>query len=77
MFNKESKQDSYSAKKLLDKAFCLTSNSSNDVFVKSPYYGHMTFWVDSFALEKKYSFFQLNESYLFFCIHCGMKVFDI
>lgn len=66
IFNKESKQDSYSSKKLLDKAFVnvlyLDKHSLELETEKSPYYGHLTF---GFTFKGKL----LNQ----FCIHCGMK----
>lgn len=77
IFNKESKQDFYSAKKLLDKSFYLTNSSSDGIFIHSPYYGHVTFWFDYFQMEKYRSFFQTNEEINFICVHCGMKVTSI
>ena len=76
IFNKESKQDFYSSKKLLDKAFCLTESSVGDIFIKSPYYGHMTFWFDLFPLSKVITLFPSNRKMNFICVHCGMKVLD-
>jgi RNA-directed DNA polymerase len=71
IFNKESKQDSYSAKKLLQKSFINVLNSDKHFLEleteKCPYYGHLAFL---FKVEKK-DFFSNNSSQ--FCIHCGLK----
>lgn len=83
IFNKESKQDYYSTRKLVERSFSsnfleLSDIQKADLFLfKSPYYGHKTFWFD-------YSFFGYNISSSsehivtnnFFCIFCGAKVWD-
>lgn len=83
IFNKESKQDSYSAKKLLDKVFSNNLKSEKCFFEidieKSPYYGHFVFnfcFKNTFFTKKSYSV--KFEKLLFFdsfsfCIHCGLK----
>nr|YP_009145369.1 ycf13 [Cryptoglena skujai]AKL38994.1 ycf13 [Cryptoglena skujai] len=74
VFNQESKQDSYSTKRLINKCFYeLNPNNKNMAdfgIMKSPFYGHLTFWVNSFYFNPLSS---LNYRSIFFCIHCGMR----
>jgi group II intron reverse transcriptase/maturase len=78
VFNKEAKNDRYSSKNLLDKAFPTVPYSENR-FVnvqgrKSPFDGDTTYWSErnsklydgqtSFALKRQ------NHS----CVHCGLKM---
>ena len=77
VFNKETKQDSYSTKRLLDKAFFLVSSSVlrqlDTTSIDSPYSGHFFFWID---LSPSYKASYLLENYSFcFCIHCGMNFY--
>lgn len=73
-FNKETKQDFYSTKKLLDKCFSPSisneeDNLPSDVFPLI-YSSHITFYLDSFLLSSK----NYNSSHgKYFCIHCGIK----
>nr|YP_007517001.1 ycf13 [Euglena viridis]AEY70774.1 ycf13 [Euglena viridis] len=71
IFNKESKQDYYSTKTLLDRCFYIVSSSDKvnflNTFSISPYYGHMIFWISS-----NHNRFDLKSE--IFCIHCGMNV---
>ena len=62
MFKKESKQDLYSTKSLLNKAFNVKVeiNTESEV-MRTPYYNHLVIR----------SNFLLSNCY--FCIHCGMK----
>lgn len=75
IFNKESKQDRYSAKKLLEKAFINVLNCDKHFLEleteKSPYYGHLTFF---FKFKNK-DFFSNNSvcNSSQFCIHCGLN----
>jgi RNA-directed DNA polymerase len=80
VFNKETKQDRYSSKKLLDKAFPTVSYSENKHVsvkgTKSPYDGDTTYWSErksklygggtSIALKKQ------NHR----CASCGLKFID-
>lgn len=77
VFNKETKQDAYSTKRLLDKSFFLVSpsvdNQVNPVVIDSPYFGHFFFWIDLFP---SYGLSYLLENYsLCICIHCGMNFY--
>lgn len=82
VFNKESKQDFYSTRKLVEKSFSFTEFSSRQkldlLVINSPYYGHKTFWFDysSFFVNKinTSSKYYLNSN--FFCIFCGAKVLN-
>ncbi|MBD2606042.1 reverse transcriptase N-terminal domain-containing protein [Scytonema hofmannii FACHB-248] len=80
VFNKETKQNRYSSKKLLDKAFPAVPYSENKHVsvkgTKSPYYGDTTYWSErnsklyngetSKALKKQ------NHK----CASCGLKFID-
>lgn len=72
IFNKESKQDYYSTKNLLDSCFYIVSSLDKVYFSSSffllPYYGHVTFWTVLF-----YNRFPSKSEC--FCIHCGMNFF--
>ena len=76
IFNKESKQDFYSSKKLLEKSFvnvfCSDKHFLELETEKSPYYGHLTI---GYSLNKRARYSNLNWEVNFcqFCIHCGMK----
>jgi len=80
IFNKESKQDLYSTKKLIRKCFSFTSAVLEDKIVNSlPYYGHVTFWIDflnfyNISFIKKH--FKLPSDH-YFCIFCGTRIIDI
>lgn len=65
IFNKESKQDFYSSKNLLDKTFYVLNLQDKNINI-SPYYGHVTFWKDSF-------FYKTEKISNLICIHCGMN----
>ena len=74
LFNKESRQDSYSAKKLVEKCFLNVLRSEKSFqeldVEKSPYFGHFIFsYTLKFKRSKETSFINFNP----FCIHCGMK----
>lgn len=78
VFNKESKQDFYSSRKLLDKAFSKILNFDKHYLElekeKSPYFGHLVF---SYDLGRKSDILinhQLAYSSIFFCLHCGLKI---
>lgn len=77
VFNKEAKQDRYSTKRLLEKSFFLLKPSlkmSVDLQVKrSPYYGHMSFFIDYVDFNSK-SDYKKTFAYNCFCIHCGMNI---
>lgn len=72
MFLKESRQDFYSTKRLLDRSFYVLSDLDKNFqdfnIVNSPYYGHLIFYFNSSNYHVKFSFFRN-----FFCFHCGMK----
>jgi hypothetical protein len=75
VFNKETKQDTYSTKRLLDKSFFVVSSPKhiNEVSSYSPYFGHFFFCVDIFP---SYPLLSLLENYSFcICIHCGMNFY--
>nr|YP_009032721.1 ycf13 [Euglenaformis proxima]AGL11987.1 ycf13 [Euglenaformis proxima] len=64
IFNNESKQDSYSSKRLVDKSFVLSPVLDTKRSF-SPYYGHLSFW-----LEEKFCTYPFyNKKTL--CIFCG------
>lgn len=72
-FNSESKQDFYSAKRLLDKCFYILNDFDKRVLdpklMISSCYGHVTFW---FSITSPTN----NICYSnYFCIHCGMNSF--
>lgn len=71
IFNKESRQDSYSSKKLLEKSFPKVFDFDRHFLdiqkEKSPYFGHLVFDYD---LLFRHS---LTLSSKLFCIHCGLK----
>lgn len=75
IFSKESRQDFYSTKRLLDKCFYILSDSDKIFYdfekLKSPYFGHLTFRLNF----KKNSFFNSNsmKNKIYLCFHCGMK----
>lgn len=77
VFNRETKQDRYSSKKLLDKAFPKVPYSENK-FVsvkgnKSPYDGDMTYWSErNSKLYGDYTSKTLKRQN-HTCGHCGMK----
>nr|YP_010700249.1 group II intron reverse transcriptase/maturase mat1 [Euglena deses]WCH63393.1 group II intron reverse transcriptase/maturase mat1 [Euglena deses] len=73
LFNKESKQDFYSSKRLVDNCFLNSNTFYNENFedkiFSSPYFGHFIFW-------NKYHFVKLHKDVLinnYYCIHCGMN----
>jgi len=77
VFNKETKQDRHSAKKLLDKAFPTVSYSENRhnnvIGTKSPYDGDITYWS-----ERNSKLYDDNTSKALkrqnhTCGHCGLK----
>jgi retron-type reverse transcriptase len=75
VFSKESKQDFYSVRRILTRAFYNLTFSDKyavDKFVLlSPYYGHMTFWNE--FLAKSISSHGYSTSFNnVFCVHCGM-----
>lgn len=75
IFSKESKQDFYSIKRILTKAFYTLTfydKFTVDHFVlRSPYYGHMVFWND-FYVKSIIIHGDLRNFSVFFCIHCGV-----
>lgn len=77
-FNSESKQDFYSSKKLLDKCFSVSKfvdeNFQDSKITSSPFYGHITFWVDlTFFSDLSKTPYSLG-AHNCFCTHCGMRV---
>ncbi len=64
VFSKETKQDFYSTQTLINKCFFVADLKEflpiNETFSRSPYYGHMIFWIN------------LGKSKKFYCIHCGL-----
>ena len=78
VFNKETKQNRHSSKKLLDQAFPKVSYSENKhVMVKgdnSPYDGNLTYWSQRnsklYSGETSQALKKQNHS----CGHCGMKL---
>lgn len=79
VFSKESRQDFYSTKLLLDKSFyflnTLKNNQLIDSSFNSSYYGHIFL-----GTGKDYSFiesYRISKLFLtryFICIHCGMSI---
>lgn len=64
VFSKESKQDFYSSKRLVDKCFFLINSFGSASFdlhskILTPYFGHLIFCIDYFK---------------FLCIHCGVDL---
>nr|YP_009144870.1 ycf13 [Euglenaria anabaena]AKJ83317.1 ycf13 [Euglenaria anabaena] len=74
IFNKETKQDTYSSKKLLDRAFPTIKEilSEKNVFNYNfcSYNTHIVFCIDSSFLTKN-SYFYNN-----ICVHCGLPIFN-
>nr|YP_009503347.1 ycf13 [Euglena clara]AXA45468.1 ycf13 [Euglena clara] len=75
-FNKESKQDFYSSKRLLDKCFYLLEFNekhlnSIKINLARSIFKHTIFCVKPHIINRK-NFFVDNC----FCIHCGMKIFE-
>lgn len=71
VFNKEVKQDRYSCKRLVDKAFPNSKNLQNISYEKkSLYSNHVFFYVKNSTFEDKQ-----NKKYVkkLFCLHCGLK----
>ena len=78
VFSKETKQDFYSSKKLLDNCFPKISsldiyNFEKDIY-SSPYFGHFIFWRSNFSENRQLVF--TKKSYLnsVYCIHCGLNL---
>jgi 5-methylcytosine-specific restriction endonuclease McrA len=80
VFNKETKQNRYSSKKLLDKAFPAVSHSENKhVMVKgtkSPYDGDTAYWSErnSKLYDGETSIALKKQNYR--CASCGLKFID-
>ena len=76
IFNKESKQDSYSSKKLLEKAFptlkMINIENKNSIALKYLNKNHMIFWTDTLFLPHSSKFYLGNNV----CIHCGLSIFN-
>lgn len=80
IFNKESRQDFYSVKKLTDKCFNVFSLFDNDLDLSnsnlgnSLYYKHVVFWFSfSSDLDKYFFSTRSKTKYFFICIFCGTK----
>lgn len=78
VFNKESRQDFYSSKRLLDKSFSFFLLEDKKVLLhnkfSSFYSGHLTFLID-FSILGLDNFYN-SKNFLenkYHCIHCGMK----
>jgi len=77
VFNKEAKQDRFSSKRLLNKAFpikkCSDNNLSTISSLTSIYFGHTFFWRE---LSIRWEFIDnkstLRKSGCYFCSHCGL-----
>lgn len=67
IFSKESRQDFYSTKRLLDKSFYFLSSAEevNDfaTMFHSPYYGHLFLGLTNISRNN------------YFCVHCGVNLF--
>ncbi|WP_228060153.1 group II intron reverse transcriptase [Plectonema radiosum] len=80
VFNKEKKQDRYSSKKLLDKAFPSIPYSENRHIMvkgnKSPFDGNLVYW----SKRKSKLYHDLTSKLLIkqshTCGHCGLKFID-
>ncbi len=77
VFNKETKQDSHTSKKLLDKAFPSVSFSENKhVNVKgnkSPYDGDLTYWSERNSKSYDNNISKALKRQNHTCGHCGLK----
>lgn len=65
MFKKESKQDLYSTKFLLNKAFGSKLEFHDLQAMRIPYYNHL-------IIQNNFGHFSLLNKYC--CIHCGVKI---
>lgn len=72
IFSKESKQDIYSVKRLLNRSLFSFQDFDEDIR-DSLYYGHLFLKGESY-LSNLLDVFFLNSS---FCLHCGMNEFDL
>lgn len=73
-FLKETKNDFYSSKKLMDQSFSSIDSSDVKVFENkhyiSPYSGHSLFWFSRAVNKNTLSYLKSNSHY--FCVHCGV-----
>ena len=75
IFKKEAKQDSYSVKNLLNKAF--PSLQNEDYIFYSSLNLHKSFWSDhiiSNYYNEKIDFSFMNNCNLYFCVYCGISI---
>lgn len=74
IFSKESKQDFYSAKRLLEKCFTFPLDGSSKLFFTSSksfiFTNHKSFWVDYNLNSTTNS----NFRKFFICVHCGISL---
>ncbi len=77
VFNKETKQDRHSSKKLLDKAFPAVSYSENRhnnvIGTKSPYDGDLTYWSERNSKLYDDNTSKALKRQTHTCGHCGLK----
>lgn len=74
IFKQEAKQDSYSIKNLLMKAF--PSLNNEDYFFYSKQNLHKSFWSDHIIYNKNTGkFVEKNPQKHYFCIHCGISTY--
>jgi RNA-directed DNA polymerase len=81
VFSKESRQDFFSSKRLLDKCFYAFDLQNFSFSKPSPFsfgYGHLIFG-SSFILINSNNLISLNEKgkIYFYCIHCGVNYFKL
>lgn len=74
IFCKESRQDFYSAKRLLEKCFFALNSldKTENTIVNSYVYGHLGFGFKGTDLYKRYS----SVSFCYYCIYCGINTFN-
>ena len=78
VFNREKKQNRYTSKKLLDKAFPAVSHSENKFVMvredKSPYDGDLTYWSERNSKLYFGSTSQALKRQNHTCGYCGLKM---
>lgn len=76
IFNKESKQDSYSTKQLLEKSFptlnLIKYEKNISQVINFSNKNHWIFWTDSFSASNSNMYSLYNN----ICVHCGLSIIN-
>lgn len=79
IFRNESRQDLYSAKRLLEKSFSFDLHDTSRIFFTSSrgflLNNHKSFWVDhnlNYLHNSLNGFFYTSFKKFYYCIHCGV-----